>query len=51
MWRHRKWAEGRSRLRRCKAASRTGCRLRDEMVWEGIRGGDGDLGSDDRGGG
>lgn len=32
MWRTRKCAEGRSAFRRWRAASRVGCRVRDEIV-------------------
>jgi len=48
MWRTRKWALGRSLLRMWRAASRVGCREREEIV--AVRDGEVGFGGGVRGG-
>ena len=48
MWRRRKWAEGRSALRRWRADSRAGCREREDIWCEGMCGGVGEVGREEK---
>ncbi len=49
MWRTRKWADGRSAFRMCRAASRVGWREREEIL--AVRGAEVEWPGGQRGGG